>query len=97
MKSLYLLYVETKLNHENAHEKIYKINQCFLKEVRNHCYAIALHFVYYNFVKIHKSFRVPPAMQAGLIKRLMSIEDIANLVKDVAPQKRGSYKKMEKE
>ena len=46
----------------------------------NHCYAIALHFVYYNFVKIHKTLRVPPAMEAGLIKRLMTIEDIVRLV-----------------
>jgi len=37
--------------------------------------------------------RVPPAMQAGLIKRLMSIEDIANLVEIEAPKKRGVYKK----
>lgn len=43
------------------------------------CYAIALHFVYYNFVKIHKTLRVPLAMEAGLIKRHMSIEDIVKL------------------
>ena len=52
-----------------------------------------MYFVYYNFVKIHKSLRVPPAMQAGLLKRLMSIKDIANLVVDETPKKRGSYKK----
>ena len=51
----------------------------FSKKLENHCHAIALHFVYYNFVKIHKSLRVPPAMQVGLIKRLMSIEDIVRL------------------
>ena len=45
----------------------------------NHCYAIALHFVYYNFVRIHKTLRVPTVMEAGLIKRLMSIEDIIKL------------------
>lgn len=51
----------------------------FSKKIENHCYAIALHFVYYNFVKIHSSLRVTPAMQAGLTKRLMSIEDIVKL------------------
>jgi hypothetical protein len=45
-----------------------------------HCYAIASHFVFYNFAKIHTTLRVPPAMEAGLIKRLMSIEDIVKLV-----------------
>ncbi len=56
-----------------------RLTNAFSKKLENHCYAIALHFVYYNFVKIHNSLRVPPAMQAGLIKRLMSIEDIVRL------------------
>ena len=56
-----------------------RLTSAFNKKLENHCYAIALHFVYYNFVKIHKSLRVPPAMDAGLIKRLMSLEDILRL------------------
>ena len=47
-----------------------RLTNAFSKKIENHCYAIALHFVYYNFVKIHKSLSVPPAMEAGLIKRL---------------------------
>lgn len=56
-----------------------RLTNAFSKKIENHCHAIALHFVYYNFVKIHKTLRVPPAMEAGLIKRLMTIEDIVNL------------------
>lgn len=56
-----------------------RLTNAFSKKIENHCYAIALHFVFYNFVKIHKTLRVPPAMEAGLIKRLMSIEDIVRL------------------
>ncbi|HMH32139.1 MAG TPA: IS1 family transposase [Puia sp.] len=56
-----------------------RLTNAFSKKIENHCYAIALHFVYYNFVKIHKTLRVPPAMEAGLIKKLMTIEDIVNL------------------
>ncbi len=37
--------------------------------------------------------RVPSAMEAGLIKRVMTLEDIANLVPDEAPKTRGNYKK----
>jgi len=51
----------------------------FSKKIENHGYAIALHFVYYNFAKIHTSLRVTPAMQAGLTKRVMKIEDIVRL------------------
>ena len=70
-----------------------RLTNAFSKKLENHCHAIALHFVYYNFVKIHKTLRVPPAMQAGLIKRLMTIEDIVRLVPEKAAKKRGSYKK----
>jgi len=56
-----------------------RLTNAFSKKVENHCYAIALHFVYYNFVKIHKTLRVPPAMDAKLINRLMSIEDIVKM------------------
>jgi hypothetical protein len=47
--------------------------------MENHCHAIALHFVYYNFAKIHKTLRVTPAMEAGLTKDVMSIEEIVRL------------------
>jgi len=70
-----------------------RLTNAFSKKVENHCHAIALHFVYYNFVKQHKTLRVTPAMAAGLTKRFMSIEDIVKLVPDEAPKARGNYKK----
>ncbi|MDN3583816.1 IS1 family transposase [Mucilaginibacter flavus] len=53
----------------------------FSKKVENHCLAIALHFVYYNFAKIHTSLRVTPAMEAGLAKDIMTLEEIVRLAK----------------
>ncbi|MEO5892105.1 MAG: IS1 family transposase [Ferruginibacter sp.] len=70
-----------------------RLTNAFSKKLENHCHAIALHFVYYNFVKIHKTLRVPPAMEAKLIKRLMTIKDIVELVHGEAPKLRGNYKK----
>ena len=70
-----------------------RLTNAFSKKIENHCYAISLYFVYYNFVKIRTSLSVTPAMQSGITKRLVSIEDIANLVPIEAPKKRGSYKK----
>ncbi|ASU35376.1 DDE-type integrase/transposase/recombinase [Mucilaginibacter xinganensis] len=70
-----------------------RLTNAFSKKLENHCYAIALHFVYYNFCKIHKTLRVTPAMQAGLMKDVMTLEDIVNLAKIEAPKKRGEYKK----
>jgi IS1 family transposase len=49
------------------------------KKIVTYCYAIALHFVYYNVTKIHKSMNVTPAMKEGLTKKPMTLEDIAML------------------
>jgi hypothetical protein len=58
-----------------------RLTNGFSKKVENHAHAIALHFMYYNFVRIHKTLRVTPAMQAGLTNHLWSIEDLAHLLK----------------
>jgi hypothetical protein len=56
-----------------------RLTNAFSKKMENHCHAIALHFVYYNFAKIHKTLRVTPAMEAGLTKDVMTIEEIVRL------------------
>ena len=57
--------------------------------------VIHLHYISFTttFVRVHKSFSVTPAMQAGLMKKTMTFEDIALLCDYDAPKKRGSYKK----
>jgi IS1 family transposase len=63
-----------------------RLTNGFSKKVENHAYAVALHFVYYNFVKQHKTLRITPAMAAGLTKRFMTLEDIVNLVDGKIPK-----------
>ena len=72
-----------------------RLTNAFSKKMENHCHAIALHFVYYNFVRLHKTLNVTPAMAAGLSKRFMTIEDIARLIPEPQARKRGNYKKKE--
>lgn len=69
-----------------------RLTNAFSKKIENHCYAIALHFVYYNFCKVHKTLRVTPAMEAKLAVRPMTIEDIVNLAPIEPPKTRGKYK-----
>lgn len=57
-----------------------RLTNGFSKKIENHSHAIALHFMYYNFVRIHKSLRVTPAMEAGLTKKLWNIEDLVKLL-----------------
>ena len=73
-----------------------RLTNAFSKKLENHCHSLSLYFTYDNFCKIHKSLSVTPAMQAGLMKKPMTIEDIANLIPIEAPKKRGSYAKKEK-
>lgn len=56
-----------------------RLTNGFSKKIENHCYAIALHFVYYNFCRIHKTLRVTPAMEAGLTKDIWEVEDLVRL------------------
>jgi hypothetical protein len=55
----------------------------FSKKVEAHANAIALHFMYYNFVRIHKTLRVTLAIAAGVTDKLWEIADIVALI-DVA-------------
>lgn len=56
-----------------------RLTNGFSKKVENHAHAIALHFMFYNFGRIHKSLRVTPAMQAGVTDHVWSLEEIAAL------------------
>jgi hypothetical protein len=74
-----------------------RLTNAFSKKVENHAYAVALHMMYYNFVRIHQSLRVTPAMAAGVSDRLWEIGDIVKLIEEMearTPAKpRGPYKK----
>ena len=57
-----------------------RLTNGFSKKIENHMHAVALHYMHYNFVKIHQSLRCTPAMAAGVSKTLWSIEDIVALL-----------------
>lgn len=80
MKHVSTSYVERQnLTMRMGIRRFTRLTNAFSKKFENHCHAIALHFVYYNFVRIHKSLRVTPAMEAGLTKKLWNVSDIVKL------------------
>jgi hypothetical protein len=56
---------------------------------------VAIHAVYYNFGRIHKTLRITPAMAAGLSDHVWSLEEIVLMADRYTPKpaKRGPYKK----
>ncbi len=71
-----------------------RLTNAFSKKVENHAYAVALHMMYYNFVRNLQKLRVSPAMAAGVSDRHWEIADIAKLVEKAEGlvKKRGPYK-----
>lgn len=73
-----------------------RLTNGFSKKIENHIHSMALFTTYYNFVRIHKTLRVTPAMAAGVSDRLWEVSDIVALLEaaEAMPGKRGPYKKM---
>ena len=57
-----------------------RLTNGFSKKLENHEHAVALHFMHYNFCRIHQSLRVTPAMQAGVSEHVWSLEEIISLL-----------------
>jgi IS1 family transposase len=56
-----------------------RLTNAFSKKAENHTRALALHFMYYNFVKVHSSVKTTPAIAAGVTDRVWSVRDLATL------------------
>jgi len=57
-----------------------RLTNAFSKKVENHAHAVALHFMYYNFVRIHQTLKVTPAMAAGVTDKLWEVSDIVAML-----------------
>jgi len=76
-----------------------RLTNGFSKKLERHIAAVSLYFVFYNWMKIHKTLRVTPAMAAGLTDKLMAMEDLVALIDSAAdkPKRPAVYKKRDAE
>lgn len=87
-------YVERQnLTIRMQNRRFTRLTNAFSKKIENLEHSVALHFMFYNFARIHKTLRVTPAMEAGLADHVWSIEEIAALIPEPVAKKRGPYKK----
>jgi len=76
-------YVETQnLTMRMQMRRFTRLTNAFSKKVENLHYAVALHFVYYNFCRIHQTLRITPAMAARVSDHLWELRDILDLLKN---------------
>ncbi len=98
MKYVSTSYVERQNLTMRMHMRRFtRLTNGFSKKVESHSNAVALHFMYYNFVRIHQTLKVTPAMAAGVTEKLWEMSDIVALIEkhetEVTPKKRDPYKK----
>jgi IS1 family transposase len=76
-----------------------RLTNAFSKKFESHVHMVAIWTVWYNWVRIHKSLRVTPAMQAGLTDKLLSFEEIVEAMDLIAPKagRPKSYKKRDEQ
>ena len=79
---MYLICGKAELNCQNANAAIYPFDQCFSKKPENLKAAVALHFSQYNFVRIHGTLPMTPALAAGVTVNLWTIRDLIGMAND---------------
>ena len=79
-KNISTSYVERQnLTMRMAMRRFTRLTNGFSKKAQNLVCAVSLHFMYYNFARVHQSLRVTPAMEAGISDHIWSIEEIVKL------------------
>jgi IS1 family transposase len=74
-------YIERQnLTVRMGNRRFTRLTNAFSKKIENHVASIALHYMHYNFVRIHQTLRVTPAMAAGVSDRLWDVSDLIDLV-----------------
>ena len=63
-----------------------RLTNAFSKKLENHVHMLSLYFVHYNFIRIHKTIKVTPAMEAGLTDTLHDMEWLVDLIDANAPK-----------
>jgi hypothetical protein len=56
--------------------RLTRLTNAFSKKWENLNAAVALHFAYYNFCRVHKTLTVTPAMEAGISTRVWNLSDL---------------------
>ena len=80
-KHVSISYVERQnLTMRMQMRRFTRLTNAFSKKVENLEHAVALHYMHYNFCRIHQTLRVTPAMEAGITDHVWSIDEVIELL-----------------
>ena len=57
-----------------------RLTNAFSKKAENLAHAVALHFMHYNFCRVHQTLRVTPAMEAGIAGHIWTLDELVGLL-----------------
>lgn len=80
MESQYLVSHRSNLTMRMHKRRFTRLTNAFSKKVESHAAAIALHTMYYNFVRIHQTLKVTPAMAVGVTDKLWEMDDLVAML-----------------
>jgi hypothetical protein len=60
--------------------RVHAVDDAFSKKIENHEAAVALHYMHYNFARIHQTLRVTPSMEAGIADHVWSLDEVVSLL-----------------
>jgi hypothetical protein len=67
-----------------------RLSNGFSRKLQNHAAAVALNYFAYNFIKIHRTLRMTPAMAAGVTDRLWDVQDLVALLESYERRAEGA-------
>ena len=74
-------YIERQnLTMRMAMRRFTRLTNAFSKKIENHIASIAIHYMHYNFVRIHQTLEMTPAMEAGISNHIWSLDEIIKLI-----------------
>ena len=72
-----------------------RLTNGFSRKLENHAAATAIHFMHYNFARIHRTVRMSPAMAAGVTETLWTVRDIVGLLEERERERRHEHQPFE--
>jgi hypothetical protein len=78
----YILKIKLSVLSVEGNLRMTRLTNAFSKKAENHAHMMAIYFMHYNFVRIHQTLKITPAMAAGVTPKLWEMSDMVKILED---------------